>query len=73
MDMDDYINLLIKENETLKNTIESLKKEIRTQRKEVAALREERSSIINHDKLPGYDPEWNISMDESDSKKLGLI
>lgn len=73
MDIDDYVNLLIKENETLRNTIESLKKEIRTQRKEIAELTEERRSIINDDKSPGYDPEWNVSIDENDSKKLGLI
>jgi hypothetical protein len=73
MDTDDYINSLIKENKNLKDMIESFKNEIKTQRKEIATLREESRSIINDDKLPGYDPEWNISVDESDSKKLGLI
>ena len=73
MDIDDYINSLVKDNENLKNTIESLKNEIKIQRKEIAGLREERRKIINDDKPPGYDPEWNVSVDESDSKKLGLI
>jgi hypothetical protein len=66
MDIDDYINSLIKDNENLRN-------EIRIQRKEIAGLREERRKIINDDNSPGYDPEWNISIDDSDSKKLGLI
>ena len=73
MDTDDYINSLIKENKNLKDMIESFKNEIKTQQKEIATLREERRNILNDDKLPGYDPEWNISVDESDSKKLGLI
>lgn len=73
MDIDDYINSLIKDNENLKNTIDSLKNEIKIQRKEIAGLREERRKIINDDSPPGYDPEWNISIDDSDSKKLGLI
>jgi uncharacterized membrane protein YgaE (UPF0421/DUF939 family) len=50
MDIDDYINSLIKDNENLKNTIESLKNEIRTQRKEIAVLREERRLILDKDK-----------------------
>ena len=66
MDMDDYINSLIKDNENLRN-------EIRIQRKEIAGLIEERRKIINDDNSYGYDPEWNIPMDENDSKKLGLI
>ena len=45
MDIDDYINSLVKDNENLKNTVESLKKEI-------AALREERRIILNNDKGP---------------------
>ena len=45
MDIDDYINSLVKDNENLKNTVESLKKEI-------ALLREERRTIINNDKGP---------------------
>ena len=43
MDIDDYINSLVKDNENLKNTVESLKKEI-------AILREERRIILNNDK-----------------------
>jgi hypothetical protein len=43
MDIDDYINSLIKDNENLKNTVESLKKEI-------AVLREERRLILDKDK-----------------------
>jgi hypothetical protein len=45
MDIDDYINSLIKDNENLKNTVESFKKEI-------AALREERKYILDKDKGP---------------------
>ena len=45
MDMDDYINSLIRDNENLKNTVESLKKEI-------AALREERRMFLDKDKGP---------------------
>jgi predicted nuclease with TOPRIM domain len=52
MDIDDYINSLIKDNENLKNTVESLKNEIRTQRKEIAALREERRMFLDKDKGP---------------------
>lgn len=52
MDLDDYINNLIKENENLKNIVESLKNEIRTQRKEIAVLREERRMILDNDKGP---------------------
>ena len=52
MDIDDYINSLVKENETLKNTVESLKLEVRTQRKEIAVLREERRLILDQDKGP---------------------
>ena len=52
MDIDDYINSLIRENENLKNTVESLKLEVRTQRKEIAILREERRLILDKDKGP---------------------
>jgi hypothetical protein len=52
MDIDDYINSLIKHNENLQNTVESLKNEIRTQRKEIAALREERIIFLDKDKGP---------------------
>ena len=45
MDIDDYINSLVKDNENLKNTVESLKKEI-------ALLREERRTILDKDKGP---------------------
>lgn len=72
MDVDDYINSLIKENNDLKNTINSLKLEIKTQRKEIALLREERRTILDNDLPPGFDPEWNIPEDESDVTKLGL-
>ena len=47
MDIDDYINSLIKDNENLKNTVESLKNEIKTQRKEITALREERRIFLD--------------------------
>lgn len=52
MDIDDYINSLIRENENLKNTVESLKNEVKTQRKEISLLREERRTILNNDKRP---------------------
>ena len=52
MDIDDYINSLVKNNENLKNTVESLKNEIRTQRKEIALLREERRIILDKDQGP---------------------
>ena len=45
MDIDDYINSLVKDNENLKNTVESLKKEI-------VVLREERRTILDKDKGP---------------------
>jgi cell division protein FtsB len=45
MDIDDYINSLVKDNENLKNTVESLKKEI-------TALKEERRMILDKDKVP---------------------
>lgn len=54
VDIDDYINGLIKENENLKNIIESLKNEVKTQRKEIANLREERRVILNQDLPPNY-------------------
>jgi hypothetical protein len=52
MDIDDYINDLVKQNESLKNIIESLKNEVRTQRQEIAVLREERRLILDKDKGP---------------------
>lgn len=52
MDIDDYINSLIRENKNLKNIVESLKLEIKNQRKEIAALREERRLILDKDKGP---------------------
>ena len=52
MDIDDYINSLIKENERLKNIVESLKNEIKIQRKEIAVLREERKLILDKDLGP---------------------
>lgn len=45
MDIDDYINGLVRDNEHFKNVIESLKKEI-------ALLREERRTILDKDKGP---------------------
>jgi len=50
MDIDDYINDLVKQNESFKSMIESLKNEVRTQRQEVALLREERR--LDKDKGP---------------------
>jgi hypothetical protein len=52
VDIDDYVNSLIRENESLKNIVESLKLEVKTQRKEIAALREERRMILDQDKGP---------------------
>jgi hypothetical protein len=52
MDIDDYINSLIRENESLKNTVASLKLEVRTQRKEIAVLREEQKILFDADKGP---------------------
>ncbi len=52
MDIDDYINDLVKQNENLKNIVESLKLEVKTQRKEIAVLREERRLILDKDKGP---------------------
>lgn len=73
MDIDDYINSIIKENEKLKNILKSLKNEVKTQCKEIALLREERRTIINNDLPMGYDPEWNVSPKDSDAVNLGLI
>ena len=55
MDIDDYINSLVKDNENLKNTVESLKKEI-------ALLREERRTILDKDKGPN-----NITWQENNN------
>jgi len=52
MDIDDYINSLIKENESLKNLVKSLKDEIRIQRKEIAVLKHERRAIFDAEKGP---------------------
>ena len=52
MDIDDYINDLVKQNESLKNIVEALKNEVITQRQEIALLREERRSILDKDKGP---------------------
>jgi hypothetical protein len=52
MDIDDYINSLIKENEHLKNLVKSLKDEIRIQRKEIAVLKDERRAIFDAEKGP---------------------
>ena len=53
IDMDDYINKLIKEIEFLQQSNMSLKLEVKTQRKEIAALREERRILLNSDTVPG--------------------
>ena len=50
MDIDDYINNLVRDNEHFKNVIESLKSEVKTQRREIAALKEERRMILDKDK-----------------------
>jgi hypothetical protein len=52
MDIDDYINGLVRDNEHFKNVIESLKNEVKTQRLEIAVLREERRIILDKDKGP---------------------
>lgn len=52
MDIDDYINSLIRENESLKNLVKSLKDEIRIQRKEIAVLKDERRAIFDTEKGP---------------------
>ncbi len=52
MDIDDYINSLTRENESLKNLVKSLKDEIRIQRKEIAVLRDERRAIFDTEKGP---------------------
>jgi hypothetical protein len=58
VDIDDYINRLLREIEFLKNTVESLKLEVKTQRKEIALLREERKAILDSDKPPGWCIKW---------------
>jgi len=52
VDIDDYINSLIRENESLKNLVKSLKDEIRIQRKEIAVLKDERRAIFDTEKGP---------------------
>ena len=52
MDIDDYINGLVKQNESFKNIIELLRNEVKTQRQEISLLREERRLIIDKDKEP---------------------
>ena len=52
MDIDDYINGLVRDNEHFKNVIESLKNEVKIQRQEISLLREERRLIIDKDKGP---------------------
>jgi hypothetical protein len=52
VDIDDYINSLIRENENLKSLVKSLKDEIRIQRKEIAVLRDERSIIFESERGP---------------------
>jgi hypothetical protein len=48
------------------NLVQSLKNEIRTQRKEIAGLREERRSIFDKDKPPGYTIDsWDDPIKES--------
>ena len=60
MDIDDYINSLIKENENLKNLVKSLKLEIKTQRKEIAALKDERKSLFDAENGPKSVVDWDI-------------
>lgn len=54
IDLDDYVNKLIREIEFLKNTVTTLKLEIKTQRKEIASLRAERRNILNNDNALGF-------------------
>lgn len=54
MDIDDYINSLVKENEHLKNIVQDLKKEVRIQRQEIGALRAERKILFDNDQIPEY-------------------
>lgn len=58
IDLDDYINSLVKKIENLENIIRSLKEEIKFQRKEIAGLREERRAILDNDKPPGVCIDW---------------
>ena len=62
MDIDDYINGLIRDNEHFKNVIESLKNEVKTQRLEIAVLKEERRTILDKDKGPN-----NITWQENNN------
>ena len=54
MDIDDYINSLVRENEHLKNVVHSLKNEVKIQRKEIAGLRAERKILFDNDRTPEY-------------------
>jgi hypothetical protein len=58
VDTDDYINKLLREIESLKNTVELLKIEIKTQRKEIEGLKEEKRIILNNDNPPGKCIKW---------------
>lgn len=77
MDIDDYINSLIKENEHLKNIVYDLKNEVRIQRKEIGALRAERKILFDNDRIPEYtdasDPRLQALQKLSDlDQELGL-
>jgi hypothetical protein len=52
VDIDDYINSLIRENQNLKSLVKSLKDEVRIQRKEIAALKDERRILFDAEKGP---------------------
>ena len=52
MDIDDYINSLIRENENLQNLVKSLKNEVRIQRQEIASLKDERRIIFESERGP---------------------
>lgn len=58
IDMDDYINKLVKEIDFLKQSNISLKLEVKIQRKEIAALKEERRILFNNDNVPGKCIDW---------------
>lgn len=58
IDIDDYINILVRKVDSLESENKALKHEIKTQRKEIAGLREERRAILDNDKPPGLCIDW---------------
>jgi hypothetical protein len=77
VDIDDYINSLIKENEHLKNVVHSLKNEVKIQRQEIAGLRAERKILFDNDRISEYtdasDPRLQALQKLSDlDQELGL-